>query len=79
MFTHTPTFLSTSTHTHAYVQYGYTALLLAADEEHEDVVQLLIEVDADPDLQDKVIYRSPANYETKPQTVIVHVVVVHVI
>jgi len=57
MFTHTPTFLPTSTHTH--VQYGYTALLLAADQEHEDVVQLLIEVDADPDLQDKlkVIYR----------------------
>ena len=55
MFTHTPTFLPTSTHTH--VQYGYTALLLAADEGHEDVVQLLIEVDADPDLQDQVIHR----------------------
>ena len=67
MFTHTPTFLPTSTHTH--VQYGWTALLLAADEGQEDVVQLLIEVDADPDLQDKVIYRSPANYETKPQIV----------
>ena len=64
---HVYTFLPTSTHT--YVQYGYTAVLLAADQEHEDVVQLLIEVDADPDLQDEVIYRSPANYETKPQTV----------
>jgi len=62
-FTHTPTFLPTSTHTH--VQDGYTALLLAADREHEDVVQLLIEVDADPDLQDKVIYTSPADYETR--------------
>ena len=55
MFTRTPTFLPTSTHTH--VQDGYTALLLAADEGHEDVVQLLIEVDADPDLQDQVIHR----------------------
>ena len=73
---HVYTFLPTSTHT--YVQYGYTAVLLAADQEQEDVVQLLIEVDADPDLQDEVIYRSPANYETKPQTIIVHVVVVHV-
>jgi len=63
MFTHTPTFLPTSTHTN--VQDGYTALLLAADQEHEDVVQLLIEVDADPDLQDKVIYRSPDDYESK--------------
>ena len=63
MFTHTSTFLPTSTHTH--VQDGYTALLLAADREHEDVVQLLIEVDADPDLQDEVIYRSQDNYETK--------------
>ena len=37
------------------MQGGCTALHLAADREHEDVVQLLIEVDADPDLQDKVI------------------------
>ena len=62
MFTHTPTFLPISTHTH--VQDRYTALLLAADQEHEDVVQLLIEVDADPDLQDKVIYSRPDDYET---------------
>ena len=67
MFTHTPTFLPTSTHTH--VQYGYTALLLAADEGQEDVVQLLIEVDADPDLQDEVIYRSPDDFKTKQVTV----------
>ena len=53
MFTHTPTF-STHIHPHTYVQDGCTALLLAADREHEDVVQLLIEVDADPDLQDKL-------------------------
>jgi len=53
MFTHTPTFLPTSTHTH--VQDGCTALLLAADKGHEDVVQLLIEAHADPDLQDEVI------------------------
>ena len=58
MFTHTPTFLPTSTHTH--VQDGCTALLVAAEQVHEDVVQLLIEVDADPDLQDKVIHRWPA-------------------
>ena len=56
-------FYPTSTHTH--VQDGYTALLVAADKRHEDVVQLLIEVDADPDLQDEVIYRSQDNYETK--------------
>ena len=67
MFTHTPTFLPTSTHTH--VQNGYTAFLLAADEGQEDVVQLLIEVDADPDLQDEVIYRSQDNYKTKRLTV----------
>ena len=67
MFTHTPTFVPTSTHTH--VQYGYTALLYAADQEHEDVVQLLIEVDADPDLQDEVIYTSQDNYKTKRLTV----------
>ena len=60
---HTPTFLPTSTRTH--VQDGWTALLCAADQEHEDVVQLLIEVDADPDLQDEVIYTSPGNYETR--------------
>ena len=76
MFTHTPTFLPTSTHTH--VQNGYTALILAADQEHEDVVQLLIEVDADPDLQDKVIYRSPDDYETKQQTVNCTCSIVHV-
>ena len=66
MFTHTPTYLPISTHTH--VQDGWTALLYAADEEREDVVQLLIEVDADPDLQDKVIYRSPDDYESKQLT-----------
>ena len=66
MFTPTPTFLPTSTHTH--VQYGCTALLLAADKGQEDIVQLLIEVDADPDLQDEVIYRSQDNYETKQLT-----------
>jgi len=49
-------------------QNGWTALLYAAEQEHEDVVQLLIEVDADPDLQDKVIYRSPDDYETKQLT-----------
>ena len=65
---HTPqSFLPPSTHPP--VQDGWTALLYAADEEREDVVKLLIEVHADPDLQDKVIYRSPDDYETKPQTV----------
>ena len=68
MFTHTPTFLPTSTHTH--VQDGYTALLLAADQGHEDVVQLLIEVDADPDLQGNSQMTSYADdYETKQLTV----------
>ena len=52
MHTHTHTHTCTQ---HTHVQNGYTALLLAADQEHEDVVQLLIELDADPDLQDEVI------------------------
>ena len=39
------------------MKYGCTALLIAAEFQHEDVVELLIEVDADPDLQTKVITR----------------------
>ena len=41
-------------YTHTHTQYGYTALM-AATESHEDVVGLLIEAHADPDLQDEVI------------------------
>ena len=44
-------------HTHTHTQQGCTALFLAAEFQHEDVVELLIEVDADPDLQTKVITR----------------------
>ena len=47
----TPTHMYTHTHT----QQGYTALIAAAESQHEDIVELLIEVHADPDLQDEVI------------------------
>ena len=45
----------TCTHTHAHTQQGYTALIAAAESQHEDIVELLIEVHADLDLQDEVI------------------------
>ena len=45
----------TCTHTHAHTQQRYTALIAAAESQHEDIVELLIEVHADPDLQDEVI------------------------
>ena len=45
----------THTHTHTHTQEGYTALMAAAESQHEDIVELLIEVHADPDLQDEVI------------------------
>ena len=43
------------THTHTHTQEGDTALMAAAESQHEDIVELLIEVHADPDLQDEVI------------------------
>ena len=43
------------THSHTHTQYGYTALMAAAESQHEDVVELLTEAHADPDLQDEVI------------------------
>ena len=53
----TPTHMYTHTHTHIYIhtQQGYTALMAAAASQHEDIVELLTEVHADPDLQDEVI------------------------
>ena len=54
---HLLTYTHAHTHTHTHKQKGCTALLLAAEFQHEDVVELLIEVDADPDLQVKVITR----------------------
>ena len=45
----------THTHTHTHTQQGYTALIAAAESQHEDIVELLIEVHADPDLQAEVI------------------------
>ena len=41
---------------HTYIsQNGWTALHLAAQEGHEDVVELLLEAKADPDPQKEVI------------------------
>jgi len=45
----------THTHTYTHTQRGYTALIAAAESQHEDIVELLIEAHADPDLQDEVI------------------------
>ena len=53
--THTYTHTHTRTHIHTHTQQGITALIAAAVFQHEDIVQLLIEVPADPDLQDEVI------------------------
>ena len=41
--------------THAYIQDGYTAIDIAASKGHEDVVQLLLDPNGDPDLTDKEI------------------------
>ena len=43
-------------HTQLYTQSGETALHLAVQEEHEDIVELLLEANADPDLPKKVIH-----------------------
>ena len=41
-------------HTSNYTQMGRTALHAAVEGDHEDVVQLLLEANLDPDLPDKV-------------------------
>lgn len=41
--------------THTHIQIGCTALNTAATQGHKDVVQLLLEARADPDLQGKVM------------------------
>ena len=43
-------------HTTLYTQLGETALHCAVDKEHEDIVELLLEAHADPDLPKKVIH-----------------------
>ena len=46
------------THTHKQhnTQWGGTALYLAVREEHEDIIELLLEANADPDVPVKVIH-----------------------
>ena len=46
--------VTNAVHIHV-TQEGWTALHLAAKEGHEDVVELLLEEKADPELQTKVI------------------------
>ena len=46
----------TYTHTWLYTQSGETALYIAVREEHEDIVDQLLEANADPDLPLKVIH-----------------------
>ena len=49
-------FVAMHMHVHTHIsQYGRTALHLAAQGGHEDVVELLLEAKADPELQIKVI------------------------
>ena len=43
------------THTRLYTQSGETALHIALREERDDIVELLLEANADPDLPVKVI------------------------
>ena len=54
--THTYTCPPPYTHTWLYTQSGETALYYAVREEHEDIVELLLEANADPDLPVKVIH-----------------------
>ena len=46
--------VTNAVHMHV-TQNGWTALHLAAQEGHEDVVELLLEAKADPELKTKVI------------------------
>ena len=40
-------------------QWGWTALHVAVREEHEDIIELLLEANADPDVPLKVIHIIP--------------------
>ena len=46
----------TRTHKQHNTQWGGTALYIAVREEHEDIVDLLLEASAYPDVPDKVIH-----------------------
>ena len=48
--------ICTHTHTRLYTQSGATALHIAVWEERDDIVELLLEANADPDLPVKVIH-----------------------
>ena len=54
--THCLSPLPTHTHEQHNPQWGGTALYLAAQEEHEDIVDLLLGANADPDVPVKVIH-----------------------
>ena len=53
---HAHTHPHTHTHTQLYTQSGETALHIAVREECDDIVELLLEANADPDLPVKVIH-----------------------
>ena len=42
------------THTHTHNQFGKTALYYAVANAHEDVIELLLKANADPDVPNKV-------------------------
>ena len=76
---------NTHIHNHKYMQswfdedgeehLGGTALHTAVDQQHEEVVEVLLKANADPDLLQKVITQSPyiivkSCYCTKPKEVL---------
>ena len=55
-----------------YTQLGDTALHCAVDQEHEDIVDLLLKANADTDLPKKVITHSSHVILMRPNAVTVH-------
>ena len=50
---HFPLYIYMHMFTHT-LQFGKTALHFAVDQEHEDIVELLLEANADPDLTEVI-------------------------